>query len=681
MLISFALQSVRARPRSWIVGLLAAGMAALLTVGFALVEAIHGGTRRSMIESGTGHLQVYHSGSAEPPQMVVGPGGPPELTPLADPTLEPLLLGVDGVQEVVPLEVGLGSVFRGNYLDDKLAAVRAVVREPPSSEREARLERLAGDLSRTLRRVARDASQRGEAFANDVDAQEDQRALETATSDPFWERFSREPLPALEFLENQVARQVGEGETLFLDYLGTDLPRFARAFPRFELVSGQMPPPGTRGLLLGQGAYEQHFKLPMAYRLDELRRERERGNTLAADERLRTLAERNVAEVPDLLGRLDVERAAALRDTLARLVGHPGELEVLLAEFLKLDDGNFEERYGLFYRELVPHLPLYRVHPGDTLMLKGVLERNAGVPVKVWGTFRFKGLGGDFSRANTTSLVDLLTVRHLAERPIRAQVEESRQLLTSFGMSGAPGQLSLDAFAPPSIEDVENAPEASGTQAPVLEKTKGPAQTFTPEELVADGILQAALVLKPGAEPERVAERIQQLAGERKLPLATAGWQEVGGFVSGVVGMLQVLLVVLSALLGFFVLLVSAGTLLLLARERVGEVGTLRAVGMQRRQVLVSLLLEGLFLGGGGSALGIGLGAALLVMGMGQGLPVHDESLQFFLGGPVLHPQLETWHMVVVGVGVMGVVLVSALVPAWRGSAVSPLVAMSRRED
>jgi ABC-type lipoprotein release transport system permease subunit len=143
----------------------------------------------------------------------------------------------------------------------------------------------------------------------------------------------------------------------------------------------------------------------------------------------------------------------------------------------------------------------------------------------------------------------------------------------------------------------------------------------------------------------------------------------------------QVLLFLLAVLLGGFVLLVSTGTLLLLAKERVGEVGTLRAIGMQRREVFFTLLTEGLLLGGVGSVLGAVLGAVLLRVAVGQGIPVSDDSLQFFLGGAVLRPHPQVWHGAVVVLGMLGVVLGAALVPAWRGSAVSPGVAMSRRGD
>ncbi|WPB74621.1 FtsX-like permease family protein [Archangium violaceum] len=678
-LVRLTLQSVLARPRSWVVGLLAAGAAVLLTPGLALVESISEGTRRSLIESGTGDLQVYHSGSTGVPLMLVGPSGEAELTPLEDyPAAEAALRSVEGIQEVVPLEVGMGAVFRGNYLDEKLAAVRAVLREPSSEARDARLALRVADLRRTLERVARDEGNREQAFAAEAAYKEDREALERIVSADFWERFSAEPLPALELIENRVARLAGEGESVSLDYLGTDLTRFAGAFPRFELLSGQMPPPGSRGLLLGHAAYEQFFKLPIAFRLDELHRALERGARLADDEGLRTQVERNQAELPDLLSRLDAERGAALQSALARALGHPGELEALLKEFLTLDDGNFDARYKLFYAELAPHLPLYRIQPGETLSLRNPMKLGSNVPVKVWGTFRFRGLGGDSSRVNTTSLVDLVTSRQLANRPTRAELAEARRLIDELGMGDAGAPATDEPLGTLTIVDAEPV-KASGGELVVEREVL--ADTFTDEEMKDGSVLQAAIVLKPGAVPEEVTARIQQLAGEKKLPLATVSWQEAGGFVSGVVGMGQVLLFLLALMLGGFVLLLSTGTLLLLAKERIGEVGTLRAIGMHRRDVFFSLLLEGLLLGGVGSLLGAVAGAALLSAAVGQGISVSDESLQFFLGGPVLYPQLKAWHGGLVVVGMMWVVAWASLVPAWRGSAVEPVVAMSRRGD
>ncbi|MFP2913054.1 permease, partial [Pyxidicoccus sp. 3LFB2] len=496
-------QSVLARPRSWVVGLLAAGAAALLTPGVSLVRSIHEGTRRSLIESGAGDLQVYAAASPSEPLVVIGPGGVPELVPIPDyPTVESQLRALPGVKEVVPLELGMGATFRGNALDEKLAVLRAVAREPTSEARDTRLRRLGEDLRLTLQRVARNADRRSEAFAEEPAFADDLAVLREATQPAFWERLTQDPMGVLEVLENRVARQAGEGEELPVDYLGTDVARFARAFPRFELVTGQLPPPGTRGLVMGHATYEQNFKLGIAARLEELRRERQKGATLAEDEGLRTLVERNVAEVPDLVARLDVERATALQAALARVLGEPGELDVLLGRFLKMDDGNFDARYGQFQSELVPHLPLYRLKPGDTLALRTPLEQGPVVPVRLWGTFRFKGLGGDDGRVNMMSVVDLVSARHLSGRPTDAQKAEARQLAESFGMgkdADAP-RASLDEFQPPAIVDAEAGTEHGG--APQFEQAAALPDTFTEAEFSGGTVSQAAVVLEPGVLPE-----------------------------------------------------------------------------------------------------------------------------------------------------------------------------------
>ncbi|GEN11639.1 FtsX-like permease family protein [Myxococcus fulvus] len=679
-LLSFALQSVVARPRSWVVALLALGSALLLALGLAMVAGISEGTQRSVIESGAGHFLVYNSQSAEKAVVVTGPTGAPVLTPLPDyPSLETRLRQTPGVQDVVPLEVGMAATFRGNYLDDKLSTARAVARQPPSPERDARLTRLATDLERTLRDVARDADRQTEAFLTADEARMDRAALEETTKPAFWERFRAEPLVALEYLENHVARQVGEGESIDIEYLGSDLSQFARAFPRFEMVTGTLPPEGHRGLLLGHGLYEQRFKLPVAARLDELKRELDRGALLAEDERLRTLVERASAELPDLLARVDAERSDAARAVLERVLGHAGEPEALWREFLKLDDGNFAARHQVFYAELAPLLPLYRVKPGDTVVLKGLDSLVNGVPLKVWGTYRFRGLGGDTSRVNTLSLMDLVSARYLSGRLSPDMVEEAKRDAQSLGLDFL-SEAEVDQLKPATVVEVETVPTRA-TGIPDFPRARAWPDTFSSTELRGGSVLQAAVVVARDADPVRVAEVVVREGTGASAPLATVDWEAAGGFISGVVGMTRVVLLAFSVMLCLFVVLVSAGTLLLLAQERVGEVGTMRAVGMQRRDVFGSLLMEGLLLGGLGAGVGMALSALLLFGSMGDGILVTDEALQFFMGGPVLMPRLSWGQGLGVWLGVVAVVVVASLVPAWRGSAVPPAVAMRKRED
>nr|WP_254614591.1 FtsX-like permease family protein [Myxococcus sp. CA056] len=645
-----------------------------------MVAGISEGTQRSVIESGAGHFLVYNSQSTESAVVVTGPTGAPVLVPLPDyPATEARVRETPGVSDVVPLEVGMGATFRGNYLDDKLSTARAVARQPPSPERDARLARLAADLQRTLLEVARDADRQAEAFLTADEARMDRAALEEATTPAFWARFGAQPLAALEYLENHVARQVGEGESIDLEYLGSDLNQFVRAFPRFELVTGTLPPPGHRGLLLGHGLYEQRFKLPVAARLDELKRELDRGALLAEDERLRTLVDRASAELPDLLARVDAERSDAARAVLTRVLGHPGEAEALWREFLKLDDANFATRHQLFYAELAPLLPLYRVKPGDTVVLKGLDSLVNGVPLKIWGTYRFRGLGGDSSRVNTLSLMDLVSARYLSGRLSPELIEEAKRDAQSLGLDFLP-ESEVELLKPATVVEVET-PEKPSSEVPDFPRARAWPETFSATELRGGSVLQAAVVVTPEANPEAVALDVVQRATSASVPLTTVDWEAAGGFVSEVVGLTRVVLLGFSVMLCLFVVLVSAGTLLLLAQERVGEVGTMRAVGMQRSDVFGSLLTEGLLLGGLGAGVGLAIAAALLFGTMGDGIGVTDESLQFFMGGPVLMPRLSLGQGAAVWLGVVGVVVVASLVPAWRGSSVPPAVAMRKRED
>ncbi|HLL54997.1 MAG TPA: permease, partial [Myxococcaceae bacterium] len=530
-------RSLVGRPRTLLIALLAAGAAALLTLGAAVVGSVYEGTRRSIIESGAGHLQLYSEASANPPVAIPGPGGVPDLEPIKGyAEAEKVVRAVPGVKDLVPMELGEAQLFRGNYLDVRLQSLRRLVSQPASPEREAAVARMVPDLRRVLEQVARDGRQRDVIFTTGKAAQEDQRAIETATTDAFWERFRTDPFEGLEYIENRVSKQLGEGESAAMSFIGTEVSQFASAFPRIQLVSGALPPPGKRGILLGKGFHEATFKLPIAQRLDEISRAREGGGGLATDERLRTLLDRNAQELPYLLLTLDVVRAEAARATLSRLLGRQGELEPLLRDFLAVDDANFDERYRLFYAELAPHLPIYRVMPGDTLMLQSGTG-SVRIPVRVYGTFRFVGLGSDQDRVNTVNLVDPITAQFLAMRQTRAQAEEARALISQFDLPPVPAADELE-LSPATVEDAR--PIAPSVTDALSIEVQKPPETFTRADVEAGGVLQAAVVLEPGAEPDRVAHALSERLRASGLPVKTAGWQEVGGFVGQVVELSRV---------------------------------------------------------------------------------------------------------------------------------------------
>jgi ABC-type lipoprotein release transport system permease subunit len=113
----------------------------------------------------------------------------------------------------------------------------------------------------------------------------------------------------------------------------------------------------------------------------------------------------------------------------------------------------------------------------------------------------------------------------------------------------------------------------------------------------------------------------------------------------------------------------------------VKEIGTMRAIGTQRRFVVVMLLVEiaavGLCFGLGGAVLGGGVVALIRAVG---GIPATTDMLYFVFSGPALFPKLYATSVVGSLVVVLLVSILSALYPALLAMRVTPVEAMATEE-
>jgi putative ABC transport system permease protein len=118
--------------------------------------------------------------------------------------------------------------------------------------------------------------------------------------------------------------------------------------------------------------------------------------------------------------------------------------------------------------------------------------------------------------------------------------------------------------------------------------------------------------------------------------LARRGWRDLAPFFIQVNTMFAGFLQVIRMIILIVTLFILGNTMNRIVFERMREWGTLRAMGVPRRDLLALVLLEGSFLGLAGSALGIGLGFAVsrivnlcggLPFKMGAGLPVYMITL------------------------------------------------------
>jgi len=113
----------------------------------------------------------------------------------------------------------------------------------------------------------------------------------------------------------------------------------------------------------------------------------------------------------------------------------------------------------------------------------------------------------------------------------------------------------------------------------------------------------------------------------------------------------------------------------------VKEIGTMRAIGAQRRFVVVMLLVEiaavGVVFGLGGAVLG---GVVVALIRAGGGIPAVTDLLYFVFTGPALFPTLGNASVAASLVIVLVVAILSALYPAIIAMRVTPVEAMATED-
>jgi len=132
-------------------------------------------------------------------------------------------------------------------------------------------------------------------------------------------------------------------------------------------------------------------------------------------------------------------------------------------------------------------------------------------------------------------------------------------------------------------------------------------------------------------------------------------------------------------LLGILMVIIAIGimnSMWISVRERTNEVGTVRAIGMTSRQVLILFLTEALLLGFVATLIGSLAGVALAVGIDAAAVEIPSDAVKAILLSDVLHLKATPGH-VVSGVLIFTLVTgLSAIWPAFRASRLEPVTAI-----
>jgi len=184
--------------------------------------------------------------------------------------------------------------------------------------------------------------------------------------------------------------------------------------------------------------------------------------------------------------------------------------------------------------------------------------------------------------------------------------------------------------------------------------------------MYTDNITRIVVLLDDTANTEMMKQRLTDLFAQNNLDLEIKTWTDLAGFYHKVVKMFNNIFGFIKIIVMVIVVLGIANTMMMAVMERTTEIGTIRAMGNTRGEIILLFLIESAYLGiiGGisGIVLGVlaakGITAAHFMMppppGSTDGLPVSIMVVRSFL--------LEAFVL-----GLLAAVL-SSVYPAFKAS-------------
>jgi ABC-type lipoprotein release transport system permease subunit len=680
--------------------------ALLVVVGTSLLDSVVSSMSRSIIGSVSGHIQVYSNKSKDPLE-VVGTWNfdGQDLEELDDfAKLRDTLMKLPNVKAVVPMGISGAIVSSGNSIDIALAELRDLYRKRKAGGGPD-LDEAIKDKKQHVRQMVTvlEGDQRNRSALQDESAvpPEDLETIKRAASADFWAQFDKDPLDGLEYLENKVAPLATDADMLFLRYMGTDPAVFAKSFDRMKIVDGTAIPPGQRGFMFAKYTYEDQVKMKTARRLDKMKIAIEnRHTTIAKDPELQMFVRDNSSQVRELLLQLDGRKTNLFRERLQKELGsQENDVGKLLQAFFKMDDSNFNRRYQFFYQQLAPNLDLYRVRVGDTLTIKAFTKSGyvQSANLKVYGTFTFEGLEQS-QQAGEINIMDLVSFRELygfltddkraeiAALKADAQAKDVTRDNAEAELFGsrddaaaadkADGARTVTANATPGV----NPDDALQGLAGRLQREELSRRVYDPKQLTEGVVLNAAVILKDPKQLDQSMRDVEAAGAAAGLPLKAISWQKASGFIGQFADLARMILNVAVLIIFVVALVIINNALVMATLQRVQEIGTLRAVGAQRRFILGMLVIEALVIGAIFGLLGALAGAAIITVIGRVGIPAFSDIATFFFSGPALHPTLGTTSLISSLVIVLLVSALSSFYPAWLAMRVSPRQAMQTEE-
>jgi len=179
----------------------------------------------------------------------------------------------------------------------------------------------------------------------------------------------------------------------------------------------------------------------------------------------------------------------------------------------------------------------------------------------------------------------------------------------------------------------------------------------------------------------RITQTVRNLNTEFSdagMELVAFEWLDGAGAMAALTYGLKTVFNFLILLVAVVAVIIIMNTLVISVTERIAEIGTMRAIGAQKRFVRRMIMLETLMIAGVFGAIGIFGGAAITGILGATGIESDTQFLQIFMGGPVLNPVVSARSVLMSLLSVVAAGLMASLYPAAVALRIQPVTAMNQ---
>lgn len=308
------------------------------------------------------------------------------------------------------------------------------------------------------------------------------------------------------------------------------------------------------------------------------------------------------------------------------------------------------------------------IRAGDTVLLSGQ-NNTTGTRIRevtVRGVGAFANAAGIL---DSLSLVDAGTLRSLTGLTAARDAEPAPAEGAATEPATAPSDDEL--FGDSLFTDAETTDEA-------VDYDNILGDTSVRDRLLALDTNAWHFLLLYTEDDQASAEVAAQLRASNP-DLVVEDWRWGAGVIADLAANIRTVINAVIGVIAVVILLIITNTLVISVSERMGEIGTIRAIGGQkgfvRRMIVTEVLTITLLFGL------VGMAAGALTIGVlnAVGIPASNLFLQVLFGGPILKPVLSAFSLLVSVAAVAAIGVLASLYPTSVALKVSPVQAMGRR--